>query len=221
MRMRCVRGLLFVLLLCLAAFPALAQSGRFTGQITDTQNAAIPGASIQVINQETMVKRETVSDESGLYSVPYLPAGKYQIVVSAGNFNTSIRSDVALGVSDVFVYNVQLTVGSTSTEVKVEGGGATEINVENAEVSGTITAHEVVNLALNGRNFTQLITLTPGVSNQSQQDEALVGPVGQAKYSFNGGRTEYNSFEVDGSDVLNLSIYPTAAPLVEIGRAHV
>ena len=214
MRMRCVRGVLFVLLLCLAAFPALAQSGRFTGQITDTQNAAIPGASIQVINQETMVKREAVSDESGMYSVPYLPAGKYQIVVAAGNFNTSIRSDVALGVSDVFVYNVQLTVGSTSTEVKVEGGGATEINVENSEVSGTITAHEVVNLALNGRNFTQLITLTPGVSNQSQQDEALVGPVGQAKYSFNGGRTEYNSFEVDGSDVLNLSIYPTAAPLV-------
>lgn len=52
------------------------------------------------------------------------------------------------------------------------------------------------------------------MSNQSQQDEALVGPVGQAKYSFNGERVEYNSFEVDGADVLNLSIYPTAAPMI-------
>ena len=214
MHLRGVRGVLVILLLCFPALSALAQSGRFAGQITDPQGAAIPGASIQVINQDTLVKREAESDASGTYSVPYLPAGKYQIVVSAGNFNTSIRSDVALGVADVFLYNVQLTVGAATTEVRVEGGGATEINVQNSEVSGTITSKEVANLALNGRNFAQLITLTPGVSNQSQQDEALVGPVGQAKYSFNGGRTEYNSFEVDGSDVLNLSIYPTSAPLI-------
>jgi hypothetical protein len=175
----------------------IAQNGRFTGQITDSQGAAIPGASIQVIHQETLVKRETVSDAGGSYSVAYLPAGKYQVIVAAGSFNTSIGNDIALGVNEAVVYNIQLTVGSTTTEV-----------------SGTVTSSEVANLQLNGRNFAQLITLTPGVSNQSQQDEALVGPVGQAKYSFNGGRVEYNSFEVDGSDVLNLSIYPTAAPLI-------
>lgn len=214
MHLRGFRGLLIILLSCLPTLSAFAQSGRFTGQVTDSQGAAIPEASIQVINQETLVKRETASDASGMYNVPYLPAGKYQIVVSAGSFNTSMRSDVTLGVGNAFLYNVQLTVGSTSAEVTVKGGGATEINVQSSEVSGTITSHEVVNLALNGRNFAQLITLTPGVSNQSQQDEALVGPVGQAKYSFNGGRTEYNSFEVDGSDVLNLSIHPTSAPLV-------
>jgi len=113
------------------------------------------------------------------------------------------------------MYNVQLTIGTTASEVRVEGGtSATDINVESAEVSGTITGKEVATLALNGRNFSQLITLTPGVSNQSQQDEALVGPVGQVKYSFNGGRVEYNSFEIDGSDVLNLSIYPTSVPLI-------
>jgi hypothetical protein len=214
MHVRSVRRLLLSVLICLASLPAVAQNGRFSGQVTDPQGAAISGASIQVINQQTLVRRETASDANGMYGVAYLPAGKYQVIVAAGSFNTSIAQDVALGVDGTVVYNVQLTIGSATTEVRVEAEGATEVNTQSAEVSGTITGNEVASLALNGRNFTQLITMTPGVSNQSQQDEALVGPVGQAKYSFNGGRVEYNSFEVDGSDVLNLSIYPTAVPLI-------
>ena len=137
MYLRGVRGVLVILLLCFSALSALAQSGRFTGQITDPQGAAIPGASVQVINQDTLVKREAVSDASGTYSVPYLPAGKYQIVVSAGSFNTSIRSDVALGVADVFLYNVQLTVGAATTEVRVEGGGATEIDRKSTRLNSS------------------------------------------------------------------------------------
>src|SRR5579863_3704498 len=206
--------LLLVFALCMAGSMLHAQNGRFSGQVTDPQGAVVPSASLQFINQETFVKRETASDQTGMYSVAYLPAGKYQIIVSAGSFNTFVADNVTLGVDEAVVYNVQLTIGSATSEVRVEGGGATQINLDSAEVAGTITGAEVANLALNGRNFTQLITQTPGVSNQSQQDEALVGPVGQAKYSFNGGRVEYNSFEVDGSDVLNLSIYPTAAPLI-------
>ena len=67
---------------------------------------------------------------------------------------------------------------------------------------------------LNGRNFTQLITLTPGVSNQTGQDEAKVGVQGSVKYSVNGGRVEYNSFEVDGSDVLNAGLSGAESTLV-------
>jgi hypothetical protein len=215
MRAKIIRILLSALFVVFLSPLIMAQSGRFSGQITDPQGAAIPGASVQIINQETLVKREAVSDSSGMFSVAYLPAGKYQVQVSADNFNTSINKDVALGVDQSVSLNVQLTIGSTTSDVLVQGSSAaTEINTATSEVSGTITGEEVKTLALNGRNFTQLITLTPGVSNQSQQDEALVGAVGQAKYSFNGGRTEYNSFEVDGSDVLNLSVYPTSAPLI-------
>ena len=67
---------------------------------------------------------------------------------------------------------------------------------------------------LNGRNFTQLIALTPGVSNQTGQDEAKVGVVGSVKYSVNGGRVEYNTFEVDGSDVLNAGLNGAESTLV-------
>ena len=97
--------------------------------------------------------------------------------------------------------------------------------VETATVSGTITEKEVVKIGLNGRNFTQLIALAPGVSNQTGQDEAKVGVVGSVKYSVNGGRVEYNTFEVDGSDVLNtglngasstLMVYPSLDAIQEV-----
>ena len=81
-------------------------------------------------------------------------------------------------------------------------------------VSGTITEKEVVSIGLNGRNFTQLIALAPGVSNQTGQDEAKVGVVGSVKYSVNGGRVEYNTFEVDGSDVLNTGLNGAASTLM-------
>ena len=99
------------------------------------------------------------------------------------------------------------------------------METESSTVSGTITQKEVVSIGLNGRNFTQLIALAPGVSNQTGQDEAKVGVVGSVKYSVNGGRVEYNTFEVDGSDVLNtglngasstLMVYPSLDAIQEV-----
>ncbi len=83
--------------------------------------------------------------------------------------------------------DVSLDPASAKTEVNVEAGGTGKVETETAAVSGTITQKEVVSIGLNGRNFTQLIALAPGVSNQTGQDEAKVGVVGSVKYSVNGG----------------------------------
>ena len=106
-----------------------------------------------------------------------------------------------------------MQVESTAATVTVDsGGGAAEVETSSSELTGTITGKEVTSLQLNGRNFTQLIALVPGVSNQSQQDEKpKVGVTGSVKYSVNGGRTEYNSYLIDGSDVLNTGINLTPA----------
>jgi hypothetical protein len=191
-----------------AGFAAFAQNARFTGQVTDPQNAAIPGAEVQIVNKDTLVKLEAQTDATGNYTVPYLAAGHYRIEVRAPGFAASVNNDVALGMGQAFIYNVQLSVGGSESTVTVEGGAAsvTELHTENAEVSGTITGKEVVDLQLNGRNFSQLIALVPGVSNQTQQDEARVGMAGSVSYSVNGGRTEYNSFQVDGTETLNAGI---------------
>jgi len=196
-----------IFLVILVAIPSHAQNARFVGQVTDQQNAAIGHAIIEITNQDTGVQLHTETDASGSYTVPYLTAGHYRIVVEAPGFNVSAH-DVSLGMGQAFVFNVQLAVGGAQSTVTVEGGSAsvTELNTENAEVSGTITGKEVAGIQLNGRNFSQLIAMAPGVSNQTQQDEARVGMAGSVSYSVNGGRTEYNSFQVDGSETLNVGI---------------
>ncbi len=112
-----------------------------------------------------------------------------------------------------------------TTSVNVEGQKVSQVETETSQIVGTITQKELVSLGLNGRNFTQLIALTPGVSNQTGQDEAKVGALGSVRYSVNGGRVEYNSFNVDGGDVLNaglngsqstLIVYPSLDALSEV-----
>jgi hypothetical protein len=181
------------------------QSGRISGKVTDQQGAAVGGATVQVVNQEIQSKLETKTDGAGAYSAPNLPPGDYKVLVQAEGFNNSSSDVLPLAAEQALVFNVQLVVAATQTEVTVEGAGA-QIELDNATLSGTLSEHEVTSYGLNGRNFSQLITLTPGVSNQTGQDEAKVGVAGSAKFSVNGGRVEYNTFEVDGSDVLNTSI---------------
>lgn len=186
---------------------AHAQTARFSGQITDPQAAVVSGADVRALNKDSGERFEGRTDSSGSYAIPYLIAGHYQIEVRAKGFNTALSNDITIGVGQVFVYNVQLTVGGASATVNVNAGNeASQIQTQNAEVTGTITGKEVTGLQLNGRNFSQLIALAPGVSNQTGQDEARVGMAGSVSYSVNGGRTEYNSFQVDGSETLNVGI---------------
>jgi len=203
-----------LLLLVFLAMSAQAQNARFFGQITDTQNLAIPQAMIEVNNQDTGTVLHAVSDESGSYSVANLTAGRYRITVQAPGFQP-LTQDVSLGMGQGLQYNLQLTVEGSQTTVNVQAGSEiTQLHLDNAEVSGTITGKEVSAIQLNGRNFTQLIALAPGVSNQTQQDEAKVGMAGSVAYSVNGGRTEYNSFQVDGSETLNAGINKDHSTLV-------
>jgi hypothetical protein len=215
MLQRLLRSLTCLFFLC-APVLALGQTARFTGQVTDPQNAVVPNAEVQVINEESSVRFSTKTDSSGNYTVPYLPAGHYQIIVKVDGFAPSVNSGVALGMGQAFFYNVHLTIGEAqATTVNVNSGNElTELHTENAEVSGTITGKEVAGIQLNGRNFSQLIALAPGVSNQTQQDEARVGMAGSVAYSVNGGRTEYNSFQVDGSETLNVGINKDHSTLI-------
>jgi len=143
-----------------------------------------------------------------------LEAGTYTLTVTAANFAAQQLDNIVLAADQELTLDVTLVPGSAKSEVNVEAQGAGQVETETAAVSGTITQKEVVNIGLNGRNFTQLIALAPGVSNQTGQDEAKVGVQGSVKYSVNGGRVEYNSFEIDGSDVLNTGLNRSASSLV-------
>ena len=162
---------------------------------------------MQVLSQDSTVKRETTTDDLGAYSVPYLSPGSYRVLIQAPGFGSAASGSITLVSGQTFVYDVQLSIEGIKSEVTVTGTvDSTNVELGSASLSTTLSNEEVVDLGLNGRNFTQLITMAPGVSNQTNQDEAKVGVAGSAKFSVNGGRVEYNTYEIDGSDVLNTSI---------------
>ncbi len=132
--------------------------------------------------------------------VPALPSGSYDVTVTAKGFQKFQAKGVVLDVAQKSRVDITLTVGAVTEEVIVTGESVAQVDTQSAEIGSTITGKQVQQLELNGRNFTQLVTLAPGVVNQTGQDEGLVGVAGNVAYSINGGRTEYNNWEIDGGD---------------------
>jgi hypothetical protein len=180
--------------------------GRLSGQVTDPDGAVIPNASVQIVNQDSLVRREAKTDTSGRYTVLGLPAGRYQIIVGADGFSRRSSDIITLGAGQSITFDAQIAVNTVNEDVNVSAGAPTTVETTSASISTTLNTQEVTGYGLNGRNFLSFSALSAGVSNQTGQDEAKVGVAGSAKFSVNGGRVEYNTFEVDGSDVLNTSI---------------
>ena len=193
--------------------PTDAKHASVTGTVTDQSGAVLANAAVVITNAKGF-KQTVTSNAQGVYVISGLEPGAYDISVTVQNFKPFQAPNVNLTAGLVLPLDASLEPAGEVQKVNVEAGGAAQVETENAEVSGTITQKETSNLMLNGRNFTQLITLTAGVSNQTGQDEAKVGVVGSVKYSVNGGRVEYNSFEVDGSDVLNAGLSGAESTLV-------
>jgi len=197
----------------LGAVGVYAQTARISGQVLDPQGAVVPKAPIQIINQETKAKLDTTADDNGHYTFPYLPAASYQVLVHVEGFST-FDTYITLGMGQALDFDIQLALPSEKSEINVSGSTTTQVETQSADVTGTITGTQVPAIGLNGRNFTQLAALVAGVSNQTGQDEARVGVAGSVSFSINGGRTEYNSFQVDGSETLNVGMHKDKTSLI-------
>jgi len=207
-----------------AQLKGATDKAAISGTVTDQTQAVVAGAKV-VLTNDAGEKLETQVNDKGAYSFTGLKPGTYALTVTAPNFAVKTVENITLTAGLELTLGASLEPASAKEEVNVESGGVGTVETETSSVSGTITQKEVVSIGLNGRNFTQLIALAPGVSNQTGQDEAKVGVVGSVKYSVNGGRVEYNSFEVDGSDVLNtglngasstLMVYPSLDAIQEV-----
>ncbi|MGA8866535.1 MAG: carboxypeptidase regulatory-like domain-containing protein [Candidatus Sulfotelmatobacter sp.] len=217
------RWILGTCLLVLAAGLAAAQdTASLTGTVRDTTGALVPGATVAIKNTETGTSRDVRCNSDGEYVVASLPPGKYDLAVSTPGFRKYRAEGVTLRVAQDARIDVTLQVGDIHEEITVHGEGLAQVNTQSSELGGTITGKELTQLQLNGRNFTQLITLVPGVSNQTNQDEGQVGAQGSISYSVNGGRTEYNNWEVDGGDMMDngsnfsLNVYPSVEAIDEV-----
>jgi hypothetical protein len=200
---------------------AWAQNGSITGTVKDPSGAALAGATVVISSPERGINRQTTTNSTGDYNESALSPGTYNIMVSATGFKKYQAKDVKLDVGEKARVDVTLEVGSISTEVVVQGENVAQVETQSSELAGTVSGKEITQLNLNGRNFTSLVTLVPGVSNQTGSDEPSVGINGSVAFSMNGGRTEYNAWELDGGDNMDngsngtLNVYPSIDAIAE------
>ena len=198
---------LFVALACavliLPASLVAQQSSAINGQVTDPSGGAIPGAEVTVTKTGQGTAFKVTTNSAGEYSVPALEAGTYNLQVAAPGFEKFEANGIVLRVAHTERVDAKLAVGSVTAQVNVSGSELGTVQTESPEISFTITGKQITQLVLNGRNFTQLVTLSPGVTNQTGQDEGETGVAGSVEYSMNGGRTEYNNWELDGASIMD------------------
>ncbi|MGA2414695.1 MAG: carboxypeptidase regulatory-like domain-containing protein [Candidatus Sulfotelmatobacter sp.] len=220
--MKSIRMLAPIAALILTACAAWAQdTASITGTVTDPSGAAIPSAQVVLKNTEHGISRTGASNSSGDFLFASLPIGSYDLIVTAEGFKKYEAKGVLLRVADKARVNVALEVGTIATEVVVQGSEVAQVQTQSSDLGGTITGKEISQLELNGRDFTQLVALSPGVTDQSGADEGEPG-ASTVAFSINGGRTEYNNFEIDGGDALDngsnstLNVYPSIDAIAEV-----
>ncbi len=220
---RSARPLLWaaLLMLCVAVNSHAQDTGYISGTVTDKSGAAVAGAEVVITNITGSSTRTTATNSDGAYVAAGLPGATYNISVTAKGFQKYTAHEVVLDVAQKIRIDVQLTVGSVSEEVIVTGESVAQVETTSSELSATVTGKQINQLVLNGRNFTQLVNITPGVVNQTGQDEGTVGIYGNVAFSMNGGRTEYNNWELDGGDNMDngsnatLNVYPNIEAIAE------
>lgn len=200
-----ILGVLLVIFTITGCVLAQQVTGSIAGTIKDKSGAVVPNATVTLTNSDTnVVVRTITTDSNGFYSAPLLPVGNYSIGVKANGFKSANKTGITLNIGDKLSQGFELEVGSSGETVNVQAN-ANEVELQTAEASGLITGTQVRELPLNGRNWEQLMTLTPGVSDAGNADQLYVGafaPVGTnlVTFTLNGGRREENNYMVDGAD---------------------
>ena len=214
--------------LALGAIPVAAQdiTGSIVGIVKDSNGAVVAGATATIKNADTNTVARTVNtNEEGLYSVPYLPAGRYEVTVEASGFKKFVKTDIELNVNARIAVDATLEPGAVSEQVIISAG-AVQIETQTATAAGLVSGVEIRELPINNRNFVQLTTLMPGVSSNlsDQQYIGTTNPSGQTNtvnISINGARSSQNNWTVDGADNVdrgsNLTLlnYPSVDAIAE------
>ena len=197
-------------------------SASITGTVTDPSGAAVANARVTLSNPEHGINRETDTNGDGQYLVSGVPPGLYKLTFAAPGFKKYEAAGLILRVAQKARADAELQVGAATSEVTVEGTPVAAVETQTNELAGTVTGKEISQLQLNRRVFTQLITLTPGVSNQTGSSEGQYGITANTNYSVNGGRLEYNNWELDGGDNMDngsnatLNVTPSIDAIAEV-----
>jgi hypothetical protein len=181
-------------------------TGSFSGTVSDKAGAVVAGATVNAVSQDTGLSREAKTDDSGHYLIPLLPVAFYRIRVESQGFQATEQKDIRLQVDEHREVDFSLVPASVSSTVEVS---ATEVAVETANptLGQVITSEEVADLPLNGRNFVQLATLTPGTTSSTSPvsfftnaPSSEAATRGSFSLSSGGSREQETDWLLDGND---------------------
>lgn len=183
--------------------PAQEITGTIRGAVLDASGGTVSGANVTATQVETGLSRTVSTDSSGAFVIVALPVGHYRVEAEAKGFRKFVQDGVTLDVNQTAMISVRLSVGGGSDKVEVHAD-AVLIEATNTSLGKTVQQREILDLPLNGRDFTQLGVLQPGVVPITPGLAAAGGSLreGQA-YSVNGQRPESNNFLIDGADNFN------------------
>lgn len=196
----------FAVFTCLASPPTVHAQATATinGTVRDSTGAVIPDATVVLHSKETNLDWTSATNNVGAYVIPQIHPGEYSLKVSKNGFRTGVKTSISLDVNQTATIDLVLSAGSTLETVEVQATAAT-LETSTSELGEAIVKKQVVDLPLNGRNFTQLLNLTPGVStvNVSQNSATSGGvwsnPIGTFSYpAVNGQTNRSNLFLLDG-----------------------
>jgi len=212
-----------ILILLLGATVAFGQmnTAEISGQVKDPSGAAVPNAAILAVEGGTQQKYNSVSNESGEFLLPQVPVGTYQITVTAVGFKQAVQSNLTVHAGDHLRQVFPLELGDQNTVVTVSEGDAGQLQTESAAIQNTIQQAQVIDLPLKGREFIDLVSLTPGVTTAPAGTRgSALQQTGQT-YGILGQRGGHNLYLVDGVSVTdeaynNLVLSPSVDGIQEV-----
>ncbi len=194
--------------------PADAQvvGATISGAVTDSSGSKMPGVDVVITNVGTGIATSTVTKSEGTFVVPNLQPGNYDVSASAKGFSTLVRKGITLTVGQELILNLSLQVGSVNETVTVTAEAPT-VNLANATISGVIEQRTVQELPLNGRSWTDLAILQPGVHASQNQPPINAGDRVKRglglELTISGARPQQNNYLLDG---VNINDYANAGP---------
>src|SRR6266849_1697937 len=196
MKLRLIAVFLF---LAVATLVAQTFRGTILGTVTDASGALVAGATVKVRNVGTGLERTTTTSTDGSYAVPELPIGTYVVTVSQSGFQTSVVTGVSVDVATERRVDAALKTGEVAVHVEVSAETLPLVETTSNDLGGVLTAKAVQDMPINGRDYTKLIYLNPGVAGSPDQITDSPGSFGE--FSMNGARGRSNNYLLDGTDM--------------------
>ena len=204
MRIR-ISALVVIMLHTDYAYQAI--TGVISGTISDATGAVVPGVSVVATNQDTGVKQTVVTDSKGFYTFPVLDVGNYTVNTSISGFQSYVQKNIRVDANASVRTDISLQIGNQTQFVEVTSG-TVQIETQSTQLGEVIESVKITGVPLNGRAFTDLLALQPGVSPYSGSTEPAAlgggsasGSLNAGNVSINGGREASNGFMVNGADV--------------------